>query len=315
MNIRAKIFGGFDAAEEPLLPAKRPKGVRADQLDSVPVKRESRIRQDSRNEDRHRLVDERATVDFNGVSHEVELINLSGGGAMIAGPLEPMLWDHVDLHLGKHGTIECVVRWIRDGNIGLEFAHETRLDWPSDQVATVLRHVIERTFPHIAFPESDENQAVPRPAPAPAAEQKPRERESVNEHRAAPRHPLIWNGTLHHDFQSSAVRVRNISASGAMIETQATVRLGTEPLLELSPAVSLSATVEWTVGDQVGLRFHSPFDMNLLVESRPVLATPEWTPPPYLDPDAHQEVDESGDHWGRLDLYQLRQELEGFLKR
>ena len=41
--------------------------------------------------------------------------------------------------------------WIRDGQIGLEFAHETRLDWPSNQVATVLRHVIERTFPHIIF--------------------------------------------------------------------------------------------------------------------------------------------------------------------
>ena len=311
MNIRAKIFGGVDPAEDPLLPVKKPKGVRADQLDSIPLRRESRDRLNSRTEDRHRLVSERANVSHNGSDYDVELINLSGGGAMISGPLEPLLWDRVDLRLGHHGTIECVVRWMRDGNIGLEFAHETRLDWPSDQVAIVLRHVIEKTFPHIAFPKSEEAPA-PAQSASPPVRQEPRE--AINEHRAAPRHPLIWNGTLHHDFQSSPIRVRNISATGAMIETQATVRIGTEPLLEISPAVSLSATVEWAVGDQVGLRFHSPFDMNLLVESRPVLATVDWTPPAYLDPDAQEEVSGGSDHWGRLTLYQLQQELDGFLK-
>ena len=309
MNIRAKIFRGFDPAEDPLLPAKSPKGVRPDQLDSIPLRRESRDRLNSRTEDRHRLVDERAMVSYNGSDHEVELINLSGGGAMISGPLEPMLWDPIDLHLGKHGSIECVVRWIRDGNIGLEFAHETRLDWPSDQVAIVLRHVIEKTFPHITFPEPEE--AAQQPSRSQPAQ--PVRRDAVNEHRSAPRHPLIWSGTLHHDFQSEAVRVRNISATGAMIEVAGAVRVGGEPLLELSPAVSLSATVEWAVGDQVGLRFHSPFDMNLLAESRPTVASTKWTPPAYLQADPEEET--GADPWGRLNLYQLKQELEGFLKR
>ncbi len=313
MNIRAKIFGGYDSAAESLLPAKKPKGVRADQLDSIPLRRESRDRRNSRTEDRHRLVSERAKVTHNGSDHEVELINLSGGGAMISGPLEPMLWDRLDLHLGNHGSIECVVRWIRDGNIGLEFAHETRLDWPSDQVAIVLRHVIEKTFPHIAFPEPEETPAATAPAAAPI-QQGPRE--AINEHRAAHRHPLIWNGTLYHDFQSDTVRVRNISETGAMIETQGQVRVGSEPLLELSPSVSLSATVEWVVGDQVGLRFHSPFNMNLLTESRPVVAPTTWLPPAYLENQAEEQEEETGsDHWGRLSLYQLKQELEGFLKR
>jgi hypothetical protein len=313
MNIRAKIFGGANAAGEPLLPAKRPKGARADQLDSIALRRESRARQNSRTEDRHRLVGERARVTYAGIDLQVELINLSGGGAMISGPIEPMLWDRIDLHLGNHGTIECVVRWMREGNIGLEFAHETRLDWPSDQVATVLRHVIERTFPHITFPESDEPPPQAK-TPQPAATESPAH-EPVNEHRAATRHPLIWNGTLYHDFQSDPIRVRNISETGAMIEVRGKVRVGAEPLLELSPAVSLSATVEWAVGDQVGLRFHSPFDMNLLAESRPVVVTSDWTPPAYLDVEPDEEDFDSNDHWGRLSLYQLQQELEGFLKR
>ena len=297
MNIRAKIYGGAQPAEEPLLKAKKPRGAKADTLHSVTVSREARRSSNGRGEDRHRLSDEHVRITHDGTDHEVELINLSGGGAMIAGELSPQLWDHVNLHLGDHGDIECAVRWIRDGRIGLEFAHETRLDGPSNQVAIVLRHVIERTFPHITFPR---NENAPPPPPE----------EWSDEHRNAPRHPLIWNGVLHHDYQSSDVRIRNISATGAMIETASQVRVGTEPLLELSEAVSLSATVEWSVGDQVGLRFHSPFDMEMLAESRPSVASTNWTPPAYLDPDAKDR----SDHWGRLSIVQLRDELEGFLK-
>ena len=47
------------------------------------------------------------------LEHQVDLINLSGGGAMVRGGFNPLLWDRVDLHLGDHGTIECVVRWMR----------------------------------------------------------------------------------------------------------------------------------------------------------------------------------------------------------
>lgn len=298
MNIRAKIYGGMSAAEEPLIRPKKPKGAKADTLHSVAVARETRRSSNSRGEDRHRLTDERARVTYNGRDLEVELINLSGGGAMVAGRFSPMLWDRVDLHLGNHGTIECAVRWIRDGRVGLEFAHETRLDWPSDQVATVLRHVIERTFPHIAFPQSDELQ------PAPQVEET-----RADEQRIAPRHPLIWNGTLHHDYQSDPVRVRNISSTGAMIETSAKVRVGATPLFELTDAISVSAIVEWAVGDQVGLRFQEPFDVDTLADARPTVASSDWKPPSYLGKAIKKE-----DRWNRLDIAELRDELEGFIR-
>lgn len=306
MNIRAKIYGGGDAAEEPLLKAKKRKGAKPDTLHSVAVARESRQRANSRGEDRHRLTDERARITHEGTDHEVELINLSGGGAMIGANFEPMLWDRVDLHLGQHGTVECKVCWLREGRIGLEFAHETRLDWPSDQVATVLRHVIERTFPHIAFPERNEDRPE---AAAPEPER------NVDEHRSEPRHPLIWNGTLHHNYQSSEVRIRNISSTGALIETEDQVSVGAEPLLELSDAVSLSATVEWAVGDQVGLRFHTPFDLDLLAETRPTVASTDWTPPSYLKPSkAEEEPSPAQARWKRLSLPELQQQLDGYLK-
>ncbi|HEV2594663.1 MAG TPA: PilZ domain-containing protein [Sphingomicrobium sp.] len=296
MNIRAKIFGGRVAAEEPLIRAKKPKGAKAEALDTIAVARETHRQSNDRGEDRHRLVGEHARITHEGTEVEVELINLSGGGAMIAGPFKAKLWDRVDLHLGANGTIECAVRWLRHGRVGLEFAHETRLDCSLHDVAKILHDVIERSFPDIALAVVESEPAMPPTA------------DTADDHRAAPRHPLIWKGTLHHDFQSDTVRIRNISATGAMVETSAKVRVGAEPLLDLGTDVSMAATVEWAVGDQIGLRFHTAFDLNRLSSAQPTVAPKAWQPPAYMQLD--QE-----DRWGRLSLSELSQELEGFLKR
>lgn len=302
MNIRAKIYGGADAANESLLKAKQPKGAKADTLHSISVARETRQRSDSRAEDRHRLSGERARVTHNSTDYDAELINLSGGGAMIAASFEPMLWDAVELHLGEHGTIECAVRWIRDNRIGIEFAHETRLDCPADEVATVLRDVISRSFPDLELVAEEEVEDA-------------LDKNDGDEHRTACRHPLIWNATLHHDYQSNIVRVRNISPTGAMIESEVPVRVGTQPLLEITDAISLSATVAWAVGDQVGLTFHTPFDMRMLAQAKPVVTAAEWLKPDYLGPADNDEEDSPWDpRWKRMTLVELQQELEGYLK-
>ena len=89
--------------------------------------------------------------------------------------------------------------------------------------------------------------------------------------------------------------------------------VGSEPLLELSDAVSLSATVEWVVGDQVGLRFHTEFNLDLLAETRPTVAPVEWMPPEYLNVSKKKD-DQSADRWQRLSLPDLQKQLDGFLK-
>src|SRR5437764_13309466 len=120
MNIRAKIYGG-DSVEPDLLGAKKPRGAKADELDSVVVPREEKRRSNSRYGDRHRLLDEQVSLTHEGKELELELINLSGGGAMVSG-FEPKLWDKVELHIGEHGTVECAGCWIRGDRVARQFA-------------------------------------------------------------------------------------------------------------------------------------------------------------------------------------------------
>ena len=55
MNIRSKVYGGGSASDEPILQAKKPKGAKADSLDTVSVPRDGPRSVNGRFEDRHRL--------------------------------------------------------------------------------------------------------------------------------------------------------------------------------------------------------------------------------------------------------------------
>src|SRR5438045_9588073 len=80
MSIRTRIFG--PGADDPLLPAKRPKGAQPDTLNSIAIARTESRRGNARSGDRHRLKAELATLRHEGIDHQVEGVNVSGGGAM-----------------------------------------------------------------------------------------------------------------------------------------------------------------------------------------------------------------------------------------
>lgn len=300
MNIRAKIFGGAPKEKDALLvSAKKPKGAKADALNSVPVEREESRRGNTRADDRHRLPDEQVQISYKGESVAVQLINLSGGGAMVSGDFAPKLWDRLELHLGDEGGIECAVRWLKGDRIGLEFAHETRLDCSAGEQAALLRDVIARSFPDVEFE---------------VVEGLVEQEQTSDEHRRERRHPLIWSGVVHHDYQSNPVRLRNISSTGALIECQTPLRVGAEPLLDLGEAGQIFATVTWAIGDQAGLKFQKPFDLSQLARTKPDVAPARWDRPSYLQPGP--ATDSPWDEkWGRMSLGELRDDLEGFMKR
>ena len=264
-------------------------------LGAVKVTRAEGRSANQRDNDRHRLNDEQAVVRHKGKRHVVDLINLSHGGAMVGGKFKARLWDRVDLVLGKDGEIECAVRWLRDGRVGLEFAHETHIECDPATLDELLLQVIRNSFPDVAFKA--------RPTAPP---------EEPEHQRAEIRHPLIWSGVLRHNHEWETVRLRNISRLGALVECPAPLPAGATVYLELGEAGRIAATVSWSRGNQTGLAFDEPFDVRTLSK-----AVPEVASQPGSQPRAASGASDPSPwaaEWNRLSVDELRETLEGYLK-
>ncbi len=296
---------------DPLQHEKEARGAEPDDLSSVEVPRSETRTENHRDDDRHRLDQETATARFDGEEHQVELINLSGGGAMIRADFSPRLWERVDLIFSEGAEIECAVRWLRDDRVGLEFAHETRIDCDADTRDALLLDVIRRSFGDVAISVARPD-AEPR-APAPATNQADDD-DVANSRRTDRRHPLVWSGQVHFSHGSEKVRLRNISEHGALIESPIAYPLGAEIYLDLDDAGQHFATVSWSCGDKIGLRFKEPFDLRVLSKSKPELA-----PALMLRPGPSQiYADQNNpwaEGWNRQSLDEIRDDLEGYLKR
>ena len=274
-----------------------------DDLDGVRISRSETRRGDHRGGDRHRLDGEKQTAVYAGKTHAVEVVNLSRGGAMIRCDFAPKLWDLVELKLGAGPGLEAAVRWIKGDSIGLEFAHETKLDCSPEERSALLLEVIQRSFPdeiHLGDPEV-------------AEVEEEREEEDLGA-RDAKRHPLIWKGEIHYAHDSNPVRLRNVSTGGALVDVAVDYPTGAEVLLDLGNAGQFFAVIQWTCGDQAGLRFTKPFDIACLANARPDVTPHSWSAPTFLDREAD---DDSAWHenWSRSSIAEIRNELEGYLKR
>ena len=302
-TFRDAILGGAGVAPStPLVSNKKGRKAEGERLGSVEIPRDAGRSADHRDEDRHRLARETATIEYKGKRLDVDLINLSGGGAMIEGAINPRLWDRVDLYLGEGSPIECAVRWLRKGRIGLEFAHETRIECDVDQRDALLLDVIRRTFP-------DLGPAVPTAEAKPALEVEA----AASSRRADIRHPLIWNGQILWQHDTHTVRLRNISSSGVLIDAPIDLPEGVELMLDLGASGQYFATVSWSRGGQAGLLFNAPFDLSALAAGKPVIAPQRSTTPSYLDLTSDQSSPWAPG-WERRDLSDLANDLEGFLK-
>ena len=110
------------------------------------------------------------------------------------------------------------------------------------------------------------------------------------------------------------MRLRNISAGGALVDVECDYVEGAQVMLDLGEAGDLDATVSWSHGGQAGLRFREPFDLAALAKARPEVTPHHWVKPSFLD---KPQEDDSPWHsrWGRSSVSDIRTELEGFLKR
>ena len=308
-SFRSAILSGKGLhPANPVVKEKKTQGTESDNLSSVAVPRSEHRTRNDRDDDRHRLEHETATVRLNGQQYPIDLINLSGGGAMIRADFEPRLWERVDLIFAEGGEIECAVRWVRGDRFGLEFAHETRIDCPADERDALLLDVIHRSFPDVKVAGRD---APAAPIPICQGDD---DDAIANSRRTEKRHPLVWMGEVYFSHSSEKVRLRNISEHGALIESPITYPAGAEVLLDLGDAGQHFSTVNWTCGDKAGLTFKENFDLRLLGGVKPELAPhlmlrpgPSTISADYDNPWA--------DGWQRQSIDELRDDLEGYLKR
>lgn len=256
-ELRSTILAGDSKPESPVARKKsKSDAAGSGGLARIPIKREAARVTDQRLEDRHFGLVERSTIVFRRRRHEVGVVNVSSRGAMIVAEIEPRIGEKIDIQFADSNRTRCVVRWIREGRIGLEFVDET-IFWETGGEGPVFRYE----------------------APQPAA--------STPVHVAVDREPrqtLLRAGTLYWSGISIPVRLRNISEHGARVESGRELCPGAEVELDLGDGNFAYAEVRWSKDGQVGLHFAEAFDIDALAPAhssgeRP----PELLKPAYLE--------------------------------
>ena len=223
-ELRSTILSGEEKPASPV--ARKGKAKAGDAaslagLNAIRIKREEARVTNQRLEDRHRGLVEQCGIVFRRKKMSVPVINVSSRGAMIVSDIEPRIGEKIDIQFTDQAKTRCVVRWVREGRIGLEFAEET-IFWDTTKPAGPVLRIEE-----------------PKPE-APAEPSGPRE-----VHDREPRQSLLRTGTLYWSGITIPVRLRNISAGGAKIESNQQLRPGTEVELDLGESGFQVAEVRW----------------------------------------------------------------------
>ncbi|MFL6844150.1 MAG: PilZ domain-containing protein [Allosphingosinicella sp.] len=258
-ELRSTILSGETPPSSPVAHKAKAKkeGAGAGGLTKIAIKRQEARITNQRAEDRHFGVVERSIVVFRRRKHEVGVVNVSSRGAMIVADIEPRIGEKIDIQFSDENRTRCVVRWIRDGRIGLEFLNET-IFWDSERRGPVFQY----------------EKAAPETAPEAPADQRA-ERE--------PRQTLLRAGTLYWSGISIPVRLRNISGGGARVESGRELCAGAEVELDLGGGSYATAEVRWSKSGQIGLRFAEEFDMDALAPSQRGEQIPDVLKPAYLE--------------------------------
>lgn len=210
-----------------------------------------------RNEDRHVLRGTRATADVGGEIRDVELLNLSSNGVMIALDADLRIGGELYLTIEDCAPITTAVRWMRGGRVGLEFIEETVIIAQAgvqDYIVKTIRREAEEAGTAASLKIGSEQRDTDR------------------------RHPLVFLCKAKWAEHQSTARLRNISTSGAMIALADHTDLASGDAITLSfvNAGEIGARIRWVADRQYGLQFDAPFDVSLLVnENAAELAPPD----------------------------------------
>jgi len=235
-EIRAQIATG--TKPELVVAKARSKDGRTTGLAGISIARQEARQHNQRREERLLNLADVATVTFRRKRYDVRVVNVSRHGVMISADIAPRVGERMEIRFEDCNRTACFVRWIKGSRIGLEFTTETVLIAPAD-----IRELI------VGGRRS--------------GEQPPRL--EIKGERP-PRQNLYLSGLLHCGNGSPAVKVRNISANGAMVDCGENLLVSSPVVLELAGggAVAVEGRVRWCQSGQIGLLFDRPFDMRLM---------------------------------------------------
>lgn len=263
-ELRQKLAG-----EQRELVVKRGAGPkRADSeagLTGLTIPRTNARTSNQRREERHLKACENAELKFRNRKHQVRVTNVSNHGAMIEAAIAPRIGERVQIAFEGCIRTDCTVRWVRAPRIGLEFFDETVVLAPA-----AIRDAI------VGGRRAGETE-TPTPRMVRAR---------------APRQTLLWGAVLHYAEGSQQVRVRNISAEGAMLEARDDLPQFMPVVLDLGTGGAVSGRVRWSRAGQIGIGFDERYDLRHLVcrEPEPTEPAPQMLKPRYLedelDPDS-----------------------------
>jgi hypothetical protein len=251
-DLRSSILSGLaERPATPVAPKKAKPAASLGGLTAIAVKRQETRITNQRSEDRLRDIIEETVMVFRRKKVPVRVVNVSSRGAMVQSDVEARIGEKIDLLFTEKNKTKCVVRWMREGRIGVEFVNET-IFWDGAQTnGPVFRY-------------EGEDKTGPR---------------AVADREA--RQTLLRSGTLYWSGISIPVRLRNISAGGAQLEAPREFKPGVEVELDLGDAGFQYAEVRWAKDGQIGLRFAAEFDLDSLA---PQPAHVSEAPQPVLKP-------------------------------
>ena len=308
-KFRSAILGG--ASREPVDPAvadKRGGKADGDDLASVEVARDA---EPQRRPPRRRPPPPRRAKPRPSASRarsiDVDLINLSGGGAMIEADIKPRLWDRVDLFLGE-GSRDRMRR-----ALAARRPHRPRIR-PRNAASTAR--------PNSATPCCSTSSAAASPIRPAGRRTRARARQAQPGRagrRLAPRRPApsadLERRRSCGSHDTHTVRLRNISASGALIDCPIDLPEGAELMLDLGDSGQYFATVSWSRGGQAGLVFAEPFDLSAARRGQARSRRAALDSARATSTSSRTRPRRGPSEWERSRSTDLRDDLEGFLKR
>jgi hypothetical protein len=120
-GLRSAILSGESASASLVTSKERcRRQTSGGSLTELKIAREERRATNQRREDRHWGVVDRAIMVFRRKKLLVRVVNVSSSGIMIEADVMPRIGEHVGVEFEGFDRLPGVVRWIRQGRIGLD---------------------------------------------------------------------------------------------------------------------------------------------------------------------------------------------------